>query len=38
MKTHKSKDYKLSAVEYYLSGDNTQEKMYVIYSNAPQEV
>ena len=32
MPTHKSNDYKLTAVQYYLVEDNTQ------YSNALQEV
>ena len=27
MPTHKSEDYKLSAVEYYLSEDKTQEEV-----------
>ena len=27
MPTHKSEDYKLSAVEYYLIGDKTQEEV-----------
>jgi len=31
MTKHKSEDYKLSAVEYYLVGDMTQEKVCEIF-------
>jgi len=31
MPTHKSEDYKLSAVEYYLTEDKTQEEVCKIF-------
>ena len=31
MSRHKSKDYKLSAVQYYLTEDKTQEEMCKIF-------
>jgi len=37
MPNHKSEDYKLSAVYYYLTEDKSQEDV-VKYSNVPQEV
>ena len=37
MPTHKSEDYKLSAVEYYLTEDKTQEEVCK-YSNVLHEV
>ena len=33
MPTHKSEDYKLSAVEYYLTEDKTQEEVCKIFKN-----
>jgi hypothetical protein len=33
MPTHKSEDYKLSAVEYYLTEDKTQEEANVLHEN-----
>lgn len=36
MPTHKSEDYKLSAVEYYLTEDKTQK--FVKYLNVSHEV
>ena len=38
MKTHKGKDYKLSAVEYYLSEDNTQENVCKIFKCSPRSL
>jgi len=38
MPTHKSNDYKLTAVQYYLVEDKTQEDVFVKYSNVLQEV
>ena len=38
MTHHKSEDYKLSAVEYYLTEDKTQEEVCVKYSNVLHEV
>jgi len=37
MYNHKSEDYKLSAVEYYLTEDNHRKKC-VKYSNFPRKV
>ena len=37
MPNHKSEDYKLSAVDYYLTEDTSQEKVCK-YSNVPHEV
>ena len=37
MPTHKYNDYKLTAVQYYLVEDKTQEEV-LKYSNAHQEV
>ena len=37
MPTHKSNDYKLTAVQYYLI-EVKHKKKFVKYSNAPQEV
>lgn len=37
MPSHKSNDYKLTAVQYYLVEDKYKKK-FVKYSNAPQEV
>ena len=38
MTTRKSKDYKLTAVNYYLVEDKTQEEVCVKFSNVRQEV
>lgn len=38
MKTHKSKDYNLSAVEYYLSDDNAQENVCNIFQCSPRSL
>ncbi len=37
MTTHKSEDYKVSAVNYYLNEDKTKKK-FVKYSNVRREV
>jgi transposase len=35
---HKSEDYKLSAVEYYLVEDNTQEEVCKIFKCSPRSL
>ena len=35
MSTHKSEDYNLAAVEYYLTEDNTQEEVCKIFKCSP---
>ena len=38
MNTHKSNDYKVLAVEYYLSEDNTQEDVCKIFQCSPRSL
>ena len=38
MPTHKSEDYKLSAVEYYLTEDKTQEEVCKIFKCSTQSL
>ena len=38
MPTHKSNDYKLTAVQYYLVKDKTQEEVYKIFKCTPRSL
>ena len=38
MPTHKSEDYKLSAVVYYLTEDKTQEEVCKIFKCSPRSL